>query len=99
MTRFCGYLRLFCGRRAAAYDKYTEKYKARSKKLLPCQYIHSDDYADHCGNYWLYIAVHAHQSRTDPFLTDRDQEITYECGEYDEVAPFPELDRRYSCPG
>ena len=90
---------LFCSGPAAAYDEYSEENQTRSKHFLPCQYIHSDDYADHSGNYRLYVAVHAHQCRAYPFLAYRNKEVAYECSEYDKVAQFPELYGRYSCPG
>ena len=87
-----------CAFLAEADDYHSSEHHDGGKHLLPCKYVHSDDDADDDGYYRLDIAVHADQRRSDPLLSDRDEEIADECGADDEVGQFCVLCRRDTGP-
>ena len=60
---------LFCPAAAVTYDDHSAEYHCCSKNFLPGKGIHADADADNDGDDRLDITVHAHQGRSDAFLT------------------------------
>ena len=77
---------------AVTYYYYSSEYHDGCHHFLPCKDIHSDADAYHYGYDRLYVAVHAHKSRPDPFLPHRNEKVAYECGAYYQVGEFRKLD-------
>ena len=79
---------------AAAYNEDSRKDHERRKNLLPCKYVHGEYDADDGSDDRLDVAVHADKGRTDALLAERNEEITHEGREYDQISKLPHLCRR-----
>ena len=85
---------LFCPAAAVTYDCHTSEDHQGSKDLLPGQGVHADTDADYDGYDRLDITVHAHKGRSDAFLTEWYEKIGNECGAYNKIGQFGQLDGR-----
>ena len=85
---------LFCPAAAVTYDDHSAEYHCCSKNFLPGKGIHADADADNDGDDRLDITVHAHQGRSDAFLTEWYEKIGYECGADNKIGQFGQLDGR-----
>ena len=82
---------LFCLAAAVAYDDYSAKDHDGGKNFLPCECVHAYAYADDYRDYWLGIAIHAYECRSDALLSDGYQEVGYECCAYNQICQFSQL--------
>ena len=76
---------------AAADDEDACEDHESGKNLLPCQDIHGEYDADDGSDDRLDVAVHADKGRTDALLAERNEEITHEGREYDQISKLPHL--------
>lgn len=82
---------MFCaGAAAAAYEDDSGEDHDGRDNLLPAKCLYSKGDAEPCGDERLEVAVHAHKSRTDVSLADRDEEIADDCGKDDQVSKLPD---------
>ena len=76
---------------AVTYDDDSAEDHQGGKDFLPGQDIHADADAYNDRYDRLDIGVHAHQGRSDAFLTDRNKEICDECCADYQVEQFCKL--------
>ena len=73
------------------HHHHAPEYHQCCQHLLPGQAVHTDADADDYGNDGLHIRVHTDQCRTDALLPQRNEEISDECGAYDEESQLRQI--------